>query len=447
MENPTKNLVEISKITRPSTLYESPLSTTYLSSHDSTPVFKDGQTVLKRTLLSTSPAKYSTQEFIKAGPRSKVWRKGESMVACIATCGGLCPGLNVCIYTIYNTLKNQYNAKTVYGVFDGYRGLTDEDYWMELNETNTYDKFNQPGTFLRSSRGKRDMKLIVENLVKKNVNAVFIIGGEGSHAGAQVLQQYIDKEGLDISVAAIPKTIDNDIPVIDQSFGHSTAIDIGLQAIHNAYTEAQSIECCLGLVKVMGRDTGHIAMNASLAFGKVDVVLLPEISFELYGEQGFLEYIYNLLVSRKRVLLVVAEGASKNLKDGNLENEGKDQSGNTKFGDIGIYLKKLITEYCKSKKDPRLADFTTKYIDPSYMLRSAVPNAYDRRMCLEISSDSVHGLMAGYKSFSTAIVNGESVYIPLKNICEFEREDVSWSKEGYQRLIRMTGQPSFRNKK
>lgn len=445
MERTPLELVTVRTITKPPVQFPSPLLKQFSSNQQSSTFFKDGQTVHKRSLVSADPPNYKTKEFIKAGPRSELWRKGESIVACIATCGGLCPGMNVCIYTIYQTLINDYGARKVYGIFDGYRGFVDLDYWTELNDINTYDKFNQPGTFLRASRGKRDMNKIVENLVSNDVNAVFIIGGEGSHAGAKVLQEHIDKAGLDISVAAIPKTIDNDIPVIDQSFGHSTAIDIGLEAIHNAYTEAQSIECCLGIVKLMGRDTGHIAMNSSLAFGKVDVVLIPEVPFELNGPKGFLNYIYNLLLSRKKIVLVVAEGANKNLIDGDLENEGNDQSGNTKFGDIGLYLKSLITKFVKSKKNPQLADFTTKYIDPSYMLRSKIPNSYDRRMCLEISSDSVHGLMAGYKSFSTAIVNGQSVYIPLKDICEVKREDVRLDKEAYQRLIRMTRQPDFRN--
>lgn len=445
MEKSLTTAVAVRSTAQPSKMFPSPLLSRFTSAQLSASFFKKGQTVHKKTLVSADPPSYQTKQFIKAGPRAELWRKGESIVACIATCGGLCPGMNVCIYTIYQTLKREYNAAKVYGILDGYRGFIDEDYWVELNETNTYDKFNQPGSFLRSSRGKRDMNKILENLIKKGVNAVFIIGGEGSHAGAKVLQEHVDRAGLDVSVAAIPKTIDNDIPVIDQSFGHSTAIDIGLQAIHNAYTEAQSIECCLGIVKLMGRDTGHIAMNASLAFGKVDVVLIPEVPFELQGPKGFLKYMYDLLVTRKNVVLVVAEGANKNLIDGDLENEGNDQSGNTKFGDIGLYLKTLITKYVKAQKNPQLADFTTKYIDPSYMLRSTVPNSYDRRMCLEISSDSVHGLMAGYKGFSTAVVNGQTVYIPLEAICEVEREDVSIEKESYQRLIRMTGQPSFRN--
>lgn len=437
---------QIPKIPDSSPSFASPLTISYPEKKTSPLFFKDNQTVHQRTLISTNPPKYSTKEFIKAGPRSVIKRDGKKLVAAIATCGGLCPGLNVCIYTIYKTLVNDYGAKTVYGVFDGYKGFTDEAYWMKLNDMNTYDKFNQPGTFLRSSRGQRDMKVILQNLVKHGVNAVFLIGGEGTHFGAKVLQTSINEANLDISVAAIPKTIDNDIPVIDQSFGHATAIDIGVQAIHNAYSEVQSIECCLGIVKVMGRDTGHIAMNASLAFGNVDVVLIPEIGFELNGSDGLLNYIYQLLLTKKRIVMVVAEGANKNLKDGDLANEGKDQSGNTKFGDIGLYLKYKINNFCKAKKDKRLDGFSIKYIDPSYMLRSTVPNSFDRKMCLDISSDSVHGVMAGYKGFSTAIVSGESVYIPLDDICKTQREDVNWGKDNYQRLVRMTGQPSFINK-
>ena len=414
--------------------------------------WKSRQTVHQRklnqaALCDSKVLEYSENLFIKAGPREQIYQNPEEMVACIATCGGLCPGLNVCVYTIYKTLIQSYGVSTVYGVFDGYKGFTDESSWVKLDDINTYDKFNQPGSFLRSSRGKQDMEVISSNLVKRKVKAVFIIGGEGSHFGADVLQNYLKSQKISIAVTAIPKTIDNDIPVIDVSFGHSSAIEIAVQAIHGAYTEAQSIECCLGIVKVMGRDTGHIAVNSSVAFGEVDIVLIPEMSFELYGENGFLKYLCDLLLRKRRVVIVVAEGANKNLLDGDLTNEGNDKSGNTKFGDIGLYLKSLINSYCKKHGGSSLEDLNIKYIDPSYMLRSMTPNCFDRTMCMNLSRDSVHGIMAGFRGFSTGIVNSQTVYIPLSSICSITRQEVDFNGEAFHRMLQMTGQPVFINKK
>jgi 6-phosphofructokinase 1 len=400
---------------------------------------------VQKDILSSNKNALIPQHFIKAGPRKVLRKNPDETVACILTCGGLCPGLNTCVYNIYHTLKHFYKVKTVYGVTHGYLGLTDSKYWIELNETNIYDKFNQPGTFLQTSRGKRDMPTIVKNLVNNSVNSVFVIGGEGSHAGALAISKELAKENIKVSVAAIPKTIDNDIPVIDQSFGHQTSVDVALTAIHNVYSEVQSIDCCLGIVKLMGRDTGHITVNASLAFGRVDVVLIPEMTFELDGPNGLLEHMVHLLTTQKKVVLVVAEGAAKGMKGSVLKDEGKDQSGNTKFGDIGLFLKNSINSYCKAKNDDRLSELNIKYIDPSYMLRATVPNSYDRRMCFDLTTDSVHGMMAGFNNFSTGIVNGKSVYIPLKMICETIRKDVDLNGESFSRVLQMTQQPNFIN--
>ena len=426
----------------------SPLSSMNTKSHPNRILFRDNQNILQRltvpeTLSPDKPAEYRTDLFTKAGPRSVLQIDPCNTIACIATCGGLCPGLNVCVYQIYRTLKDVYGVKTIYGVFDGFRGFVDDSKWVELTEDLVRHKFNESGTFLRTSRGRQDMKHIAANLGKRGVNAVFIVGGEGSHKGADALQSAAIELNIQISVAAIPKTIDNDIPLIAQSFGHSTAIEVVLGCLKSAYTEVSSIDPCLGIVKNMGRDTGHISVNSALAFGKVDVVLIPESGFKLYGKCGLLQYMCDTLKTKRHMVLLVSEGASSNMQDGGLADTGKDKSGNTKFGDIGNFLKSKIGEYCKQNGGESLKELNIKYIDPSYLQRSGQPNALDRTMCLNLSRDSVHGVMAGFTSFSTAIVEGRSAYLPLGAITSKKREYVDLSGERYQSLLQMTRQPTF----
>lgn len=427
---------------------QSPLVNLNSQSDPNRIIFRDNQTILQRlekpeTIGPNQTPDYEKQFFIKAGPRSQLQIDPNKTVAAIATCGGLCPGLNVCIYQIYRTLKYVYGVQTIYGVFDGYRGFTDDSTWIELDDQILRNKFNEPGTFLRSSRGKQDMTLIVSNLKKKSVNSVFIIGGEGSHKGALALQSEAINQQAEISVAAIPKTIDNDIPIIDQSFGHATSIDVVVKSLKGAYAEANSIDPCLGIVKNMGRDTGHITVNSALAFGKTDLILIPEAGYNLKGENGVLAFVCQLLKEKRHVVILVSEGASASMKDAELENEGKDKSGNTKFGDIGLHLKSEIGKYCKENGGESLEELNIKYIDPSYLQRSCEPNSFDRTMCLNISRDSVHGVMAGYSSFSTAIVAGRTVYLPLTSICSKNREYVDLLGERYQSVLQMTRQPSF----
>lgn len=136
----------------------------------------------------------------------------------------------------------------------------------------------------------------------------------------------------------------------------------------------------------MGRHAGFIAMEASNASREVNVCLIPEFKYDLYGEFGLLQYTYNRLLTKGRIVIVVAEGAGEvehfkpyvqAILDYNVAIAEKDLSGNVKTEDVGAIIKKELTKYCKEKG----MDITLKYIDPTYMIRTTEANAADRNMC------------------------------------------------------------------
>lgn len=118
-----------------------------------------------------------------------------------------------------------------------------------------------------------------------------MIGGDGTHKGIAALQQKLREKNLRISICGVPKTIDNDIPFIDKSFGFTTAVQESIKYIDSARTEAISAENGIGIVRLMGRYCGYIAVNASLASRDVNICLIPEVYFQLYGPHGVYERI------------------------------------------------------------------------------------------------------------------------------------------------------------
>lgn len=377
--------------------------------------------------------------FIKAGPRKHMYFDPKKVVAAVVTCGGLCPGLNVVIREIVHTLYGNYGCQKVYGIQYGYRGFYTYN-WIELTPESTKHIHKEGGTRLGSSRGGFDLAKIMKKIKGKGVNQIYLVGGDGTMRGASVLFEAIHKEKLEISVIGLPKTIDNDIGVIDRSFGYQTSVEAAVQAINSAETEAYSAEYGVGLVKLMGRAAGHIALEACLSHRGVSILLIPEIPFELYGKEGLLEYVFKTLVARHHCVIVVAEGASEAAKDFKLESLGKDPSGNPKLPDIGVFLKEKIIEHCKEKG----LEVTLKYIDPTYMIRTIPSNSLDTNDCSALAYDAVNGAMSGFTGFCTGIVNNKAVYIPL-NMLTREPRRVKPESKTYQRLIAATGQPSFIN--
>jgi 6-phosphofructokinase 1 len=316
--------------------------------------------------------------FQRAGPRRHIAFKPDEVKACILTCGGLCPGLNVVIRELVMTMWYNYGVRSIHGIEWGYGGIYDETAWKELNPTKVKDIHSYGGTILGTSRGGFDGKKIIDTFVAKGINMVFSIGGDGTHRGILAMWKEIESRGLRIVLAGIPKTIDNDIPIIDRSFGFESSVEQAVKAIQSANVEANSVKNGIGLVKLFGRSCGFIALKASLASRDVNICLIPETKFNLYGENGLLEFLFKRLEVKSHCVIVVAEGAGFSIADKKIEETGKtDKSGNPILPDIGNILKDEIKKYSEKKN----VEITMKYIDPTYIIRSCPPNSFDTNYC------------------------------------------------------------------
>jgi 6-phosphofructokinase 1 len=379
--------------------------------------------------------------FEKSGPKEHIYFDPCKTKAAIVTCGGLCPGLNNVIRGLVMQLYGRYGVKRIVGIKYGYEGFIpkyNHDI-VELNPDIVEDIHTNGGSILGSSRGHQEPSEIVDALERLNINILFTIGGDGTLHGAKAITDEITKRGLKIAIAAIPKTIDNDINLIEKSFGFETAFSIANDILRSAHNEAKGAYNGIALVKLMGRDSGFIAANAALAVQEVNYVLIPEMNFELYGPKGFLTVLQKRLENKHHALVVVAEGAGQNLFEAS--SSCSDASGNVKYKDIGLFLKDKISEEFKKNCFP----FSLKYIDPSYIIRSAPANANDSLFCNLLAQNAVHGAMAGRTDFVVGYWNSQFILLPI-SMTIHQRKKISTEGELWSNVLETTGQPkSFIN--
>jgi 6-phosphofructokinase 1 len=375
--------------------------------------------------------------FEKAGPRENIFFEPAKTKVAIVTCGGLCPGLNNVIRSIVNELFYRYGVNRILGIKYGFEGLISKYNHpvIELTAPIVSSLHLVGGTFLGSSRGNQDVGQIVDTLEVLNINILFCIGGDGTLRGAHAIHEEIEKRKLKIAVAGIPKTIDNDINLIDKSFGFETAFSIANDIIRNAHNEAAGAYNGIALVKLMGRDSGFIAAHAALSIQEVNFVLIPEISFDLYGQRGFLRTLKKRLEERHHAVVVVAEGAGQDFFD--KSEQVKDISGNIKHQDIGVYLKEKITEEFTTKKFP----FSIRYIDPSYIIRSSPANANDSKFCNLLAQNAVHAVMAGKTDFVVGNWNTHFTLLPIP-LATSKRKKIDVEGELWWNVLEATGQPT-----
>ncbi len=376
--------------------------------------------------------------FEKAGPRKKLFFAPGETVSAIVTCGGICPGLNAVIRGIVTMNYYRYNNQRTYGIGYGYAGFMKElGHQITLLTPEVVDSIQlRGGTIIGTSRGPQPAEKIVDRLEELGVNILYTIGGDGTQKGAMTILDEIKKRGLEISVIGIPKTIDNDISYIDKSFGMETAFSEACGAIDSASKEARSVYNGIGIVKLMGRDSGFIAANATLATTQVDFCLIPEMDFNLEGEKGILREIAKKLTRKRHCVIVVAEGAGqKYMLDP--ENIKKDASGNTKLGDIGLFLKEKTDEYLNRLN----LKHSIKYIDPSYIIRSCGPTPNDAIFCNQLAQMAVHAGMSGRTGMIIGYYNGQFTHIPMK-LATSKRKKIDLSGQLWLSVLEATGQPS-----
>ncbi|MBO4404838.1 MAG: ATP-dependent 6-phosphofructokinase [Treponema sp.] len=345
----------------------------------------------------------------KAGPREFIYFNPTHVTAGICTCGGLCPGLNDVIRAVVRCLWNRYGVRRIKGIQYGYQGFFAENNYdtIDLNPDNVDNIHKLGGTFLGTSRGGGDRTGdIVDSIERLGINMMFIIGGDGTQRGALDIANEIEKRGLKIAVVGIPKTVDNDLQFLDRSFGFETAVQKATQAVNSIHMEAKAQIGGIGLVKLMGRESGFIAAATALASHETNFCLIPEVPFELDGPNGLLHHLEDRLKRRGHAVIIVAEGAGQELLQSTNQT---DASGNKKLADIGTFLRDSINSYFKKKK----VEINLKYIDPGYEVRASVTTANDSIYCERLGNNAVHAAMAGKTKIVIGLVHDKYVHIPI----------------------------------
>jgi 6-phosphofructokinase 1 len=193
----------------------------------------------------------------------------------------------------------------------------------------------------------------------------------------------------------------------------------------------------VGLVRLMGRQSGYIAASAAVAEPDVNLVLVPEVPFTLDGAGGLLAWVEGRLTARRHAVIVVAEGAGQDLLHEDTEAIETDASGNVRLRDIGQFLRRCISEHLAGKGIAH----SLKYIDPSYMIRSAPPNPNDSIFCSVLARDAVHAGMSGRTGMLVGLWNNQFTHVPMREVVG-RRNTIDPQGDLWLAVLESTGQPS-----
>jgi 6-phosphofructokinase 1 len=373
----------------------------------------------------------------KAGPREKIYFNPQHVHAAIVTCGGLCPGLNDVIRSLVRNLWYGYGVRRITGIQYGFKGFLPEYNFpvIDLDPDIVDDIHKIGGTMLGSSRGGNDPAAVVDAIERMNLNIVFTIGGDGTQRGALAVAKEVERRNLRVSIVGVPKTIDNDISFVQRSFGFETAVSKAVQTVSGAHVEADNAINGVGLVKVMGRESGFIAAHTALASTEVNFVLIPEVDFDLDGPDGFLMCLKRRLIARKHAVVVVAEGAGQKFLQAV---EGTDASGNKKLADIGPFLRDKIAAFLKAEG----MEANLRYFDPSYTIRSAPADPNDSLYCARLGANAVHAAMSGRTKMLVSLWSNKFVHVPI-GLATMSRNYVNPEGSLWRDVVEATRQPQM----
>lgn len=395
----------------------------------------DKSRVLFNAIVDPDAPASEELQFEVAGPREKLFFDPKKTRAGIVTCGGLCPGLNNVIRSLVLQLHHGYGVREILGFVNGYQGL---DPWrgsepIPLTPAFVENIHKEGGTALNTSRGPVDVSVAVDNLIRRKVDMLFVVGGDGTQRGGAEIYQEAKARGHALAVVGIPKTIDNDVAFVSRTFGYLTAVEEAAQAINCAHTEAHSVHNGIALVKIMGRHAGFIAAGATIASQDVNFTLVPEVAFALEGENGFLAALKKRVIDRAHAVILVAEGAGQHLLAGG--GDQFDASGNLKSKDIGAFLRDRIDAYFKAENVP----FAMRYFDPSYLIRSVPASAEDAILCDFYARNAVHAAMAG----KTGLVIGQQhdifTHVPIE-LLTHRKKQLDLNSPAWLGVLAATGQ-------
>ncbi|NQX77162.1 6-phosphofructokinase [Gilvibacter sp.] len=305
----------------------------------------------------------------------------------VLTSGGDAPGMNAAIRAVVRACA--YNELSCVGIFRGYQGLIEGDF-EDLDARSVKNIINRGGTFLKSARSK-DFRTVegrqkaYENLKKAEIDALVVIGGDGTFTGASVF-----KGEHDFPIVGLPGTIDNDINGTDYTIGYDTALNTVVEAIDKIRDTANSHNR-LFLVEVMGRNAGDIALNAGIGAG-AEEILIPE---EDMGRTRLLESLRRSKKSGKTSsIIVVAEG---------------DQIGKNIF-DLAKYIEDNMSAY------------EVRVTVLGHIQRGGAPSCYDRVLASRLGVGAIDALMSGQQDVMVGIANRKIVYVPFARAISGQNE-------------------------
>jgi len=372
-------------------------------------------------------------QFELAGPRAKLFFDSKKTRAGIVTCGGLCPGLNNVIRSLFLELHYGYGVHEVLGFRGGYSGLDPQCGVEPVKFTSEFvDGIHQKGgTILASSRGPVDMGRAVENLIARGVNILFTVGGDGTQRGANDLYQEARKRGHALAVVGVPKTIDNDVGFVSRTFGFFSAVEEAKRVLECAHTEARSVPGGIGLVKLMGRHAGFITAGAVVASQDVNFALIPEVPFKL---ESFLAALKQRMLTKSHAVIAVAEGAGQDLLQADATT--RDASGNVKLNDFGPFLREKIEAFFKAEN----ISVVMRYFDPSYQVRSRPANCEDALLCDLFARHAVHAAMAGKTGVVIGFLHERFIHVPIELLAGHTKR-LDPSSGWWRSVLAATGQP------
>ncbi|MBW7996568.1 MAG: ATP-dependent 6-phosphofructokinase [Candidatus Glassbacteria bacterium] len=419
--------------------YESPLNLSVEPGDGLPDYVPEDARIPYQVSITTGQEKGEGLYFEKAGPRAKLFFPPRMATAAIVTCGGLSPGLNNVIQSIYLELFYRYNVKRVLGVRYGLAGFDPDNAQLPVEMTPDYVDGVQKmgGSVLGCSRGEVSPEVIADRLEEWGVDILFAIGGDGTLRASHEVAVCALERGLKLAVIGVPKTIDNDILYVYKTFGFETAVDEAARVLNCAHNEAIGAPNGIGLVKLMGRDSGFIACFATLASMVVNFTLIPEVQFDLEGERGILTMLRDRLKKRGHAVIAVAEGAGLEHCDGEL---AYDESGNIKYStmskDIGMFLRDKIKDWFDGQGEK----INIKYIDPSYLIRSVPANSSDSLFCNDLGRAAVHAAMTGRTDMVVGLWHNVLTHVPLTTVTSGKKK-VSPDSMLWLAVTEATGQP------
>ena len=303
----------------------------------------------------------------------------------VLTSGGDSPGMNAAIRSVVRTCA--YHKISSVGVYRGYEGLIDGDF-VELDARSVRGIINKGGTFLKSARSKRFMtkegrKIAFDKLTEAGIDAIVLIGGDGTFTGGLVFNTEYG-----FPVMGIPGTIDNDIIGTDRTLGYDTALNTAVEAIDKIRDTAHSHDR-LFFVEVMGRDVGHIALNAGIGAG-AEEILIPE---EDMGIDRLVESLERSKKSGKSSsIVVVAEG--------------------DKIGKSVFELKDYV--------DQNLEEYDVRVSVLGHMQRGGSPTCFDRVLASRMGVKAVESLLEGKSNYMVGTIHDKMELTPLERAIKGE---------------------------